>query len=75
MPMMGGPRVDEASYLAEMIPPHHEEASPPRFSSRAHHVPRCATGQRILVTQSVEIQDQPVAGAQYPGNRDPSTAR
>ena len=56
MPMMGGPRVDEASYLAEMIP-HHEEAVATAIQlARSPRPEMRALGQRIVDTQSVEIQ-------------------
>ncbi|GAA4759937.1 hypothetical protein GCM10023199_45270 [Actinomycetospora chibensis] len=56
MPMMGGPRVDEASYLAEMIPHHEEAVAAATQLARSPRPEMRALGQRIVDTQSVEIQ-------------------
>jgi uncharacterized protein (DUF305 family) len=56
MPMIGGPRVGEASYLAEMIPHHEEAVAAATQLARSPRPEMRALGRRIVDTQRVEIQ-------------------
>lgn len=56
MPMTGGPRVDEASYLAEMIPHHEEAVAAATQLARSPRPEMRALGQRIVDTQRAEIR-------------------
>lgn len=55
-PMMGGARVDEAGYLAEMIPHHQEAVAAATQLVRSPRPEMRALGQRIVDTQSAEVQ-------------------
>ncbi|HSK26823.1 MAG TPA: DUF305 domain-containing protein [Jiangellales bacterium] len=55
-PMGGGPALDEAGYLAEMIPHHQEAVAAATQLARSPRPEMRSLGERIVTTQSAEIQ-------------------
>jgi uncharacterized protein (DUF305 family) len=55
-PMRGDPAPDEATYLAEMIPHHQEAVAAATQLARSPRPEMRALGERIVTTQTAEIQ-------------------